>query len=787
MLLKTAVCISGILALLFVAFTYKNYRLKEGNAPYVHVKEVLPFMETLTEVNKGIISQEMQNELLGLQNRFMMQQNEEESYLLFGELQTILQAFPIESVDWLTEYKGESWYVGLRDWNCVAELLTQNYGNGRIVLQELSLLGMSEQISDEEHNTIAENMVFTGKNLLHNQYPCIGDYLFSNVNAICFEDSILSITGHAKEKGILENVYFSDISEDRVHLFYNGYHMYYPVDTFNNISGKYENGKNLRKIIDIELEKGSMNVVHEKEDYIHGKLLQVSDSTIEIEGYGKYQTDENMQVYKEYGELESVNRNDLRIGYPFSDFVVEDGKIVACLVIKDEDMEYIRVLLKNSDMAGRYHENVSGYCNRDMEWIEYEEGVEKERRVIPKGENFNIDRKDIKRSGKRIKLIPSVLSGEITLESVNRSNGNPSYLGSLEITGDEEGLLVINEVLLEDYLCKVVPSEMPSSYPKEALMAQAVCARTYAYGKMMNAGLPEFGAHVDDSAGFQVYNNIAEQTSTTEAVKATHNIIAQYNGEPIGAYYYSTSCGMGSDTGVWHGASVSPGYLQAKEIGIQQDVDGVLFSDAEFTPQSLMDEEVFEKWITDVKDSHYESQEGWYRWSYDVKKIDVSHMEEVLQSRFLNNPNMILTLEDGDFKSREIESLGEIKNIQIVKRLPGGVADELIITGTEATVKVLSELNIRYVLADGKTKVIRQTADEVDAATLPSAFIAIELMTEDETVTGYTINGGGFGHGVGMSQNGAKNMAQTGLTCEEILTFFYPGVDLKKLHEEEIS
>jgi len=170
-----------------------------------------------------------------------------------------------------------------------------------------------------------------------------------------------------------------------------------------------------------------------------------------------------------------------------------------------------------------------------------------------------------------------------------------------------------------------------------------------------------------------------------------------------------------------------------------------------------------------------------------VKKIDVSHMEEVLQSRFLNNPNMILTLEDGDFKSREIESLGEIKNIQIVKRLPGGVADELIITGTEATVKVLSELNIRYVLADGKTKVIRQTADEVDAATLPSAFITIELMTEDETVTGYTITGGGFGHGVGMSQNGAKNMAQTGLTCEEILTFFYPGVDLKKLHEEEIS
>ena len=217
-------------------------------------------------------------------------------------------------------------------------------------------------------------------------------------------------------------------------------------------------------------------------------------------------------------------------------------------------------------------------------------------------------------------------------------------------------------------------------------------------------------------------------------------------------------------------------FIDSKDISLENKE---LYKNAIIRGYNNIDyEEVFEKWITDVKDSHYESQEGWYRWSYDVKKIDVSHMEEVLQSRFLNNPNMILTLEDGDFKSREIESLGEIKNIQIVKRLPGGVADELIITGTEATVKVLSELNIRYVLADGKTKVIRQTADEVDAATLPSAFIAIELMTEDETVTGYTITGGGFGHGVGMSQYGAKVMAEEGSDYHSILAHYYPGTAL---------
>ena len=124
-------------------------------------------------------------------------------------------------------------------------------------------------------------------------------------------------------------------------------------------------------------------------------------------------------------------------------------------------------------------------------------------------------------------------------------------------------------------------------------------------------------------------------------------------------------------------------------------------------------------------------------------------------------------------------------DIQITKRLAGGVADELIITGTESVIKVISELNIRYVLSDGVSKVLRQTNDEADAVSaIPSAFIIIEKQMKDDRVMGYRIIGGGFGHGVGMSQNGAKNMAETGMECEEILTAFYPGIELKTLQFE---
>ena len=785
---KALLCVIGIVVLFFIAFSYQNHRLKEDNAPYVPVKEVLPVLEAFMQVNAGSAAMDVNKEdVTELIGHFLSEQNMEERYLTLGELQVILEAFPLEIKDLAKEYKSVEWPVGTSDWNEIVELLVKNYGGNQIVLREEILLGTAEHVFDETGTAIGETAVLTKQGTVTNRYWNIRSYLLANVKAVCYGDLILTITGYAKDDGVLENVYVSDVSNGKMHIFYKGFHILYPPELIGSSTGKYQEGETLRIIADMRFDKGKAEIEREKEEYIHGKLLQVGDTSMEVEGYGSLSLDENMQVYKVYGQLASMAKNNLRIGYSFYDFVVEDGKIVACLMIKEEDMDYIRVLIKNSDMAERNHEEVIGYCNQDCEWIEYEDGVEKNREVISKGERFKISKDDIQRTGKRIKIVPSVLSGQITLESVRRSNGNPSYLGSLEITGEEEGLIVINEVLLEDYLCKVVPSEMPSSYPKEALMAQAVCARTYAYSKMLQAGLPQYGAHVDDSAGFQVYNNIAEQVSTTEAVKATHNTIAVYNGEPIGTYYYSTSCGMGSDTGVWHGSAETPPYLQAKEIGATSASSGndVVFTDAEFTPQGLMQEEIFKKWITDVKDSHYESKEGWYRWSYQVNKMDVSHFEEVLKARYAVNPNLVLTKEDKEFVSREIEDLGDITDIKIVKRLSGGVADELLITGTKASIKVISELNIRSVLSDGITKVMRQTNDEADAAsTLPSAFIYLETIKEDDEVTGYTITGGGFGHGVGMSQNGAKNMAEAGMSCEEILTFFYPGITLKTLEFE---
>ena len=97
-----------------------------------------------------------------------------------------------------------------------------------------------------------------------------------------------------------------------------------------------------------------------------------------------------------------------------------------------------------------------------------------------------------------------------------------------------------------------------------------------------------------------------------------------------------------------------------------------------------------------------------------------------------------------------------------------------IIKTEKGSLKVISEYNIRYVLAAESMKVMRK-GEEITyrGSLLPSGFFVMELDLKEKNVVGYTIYGGGYGHGVGMSQNAAKNMAAEGHSAEEILRFFY--------------
>ncbi len=364
-------------------------------------------------------------------------------------------------------------------------------------------------------------------------------------------------------------------------------------------------------------------------------------------------------------------------------------------------------------------------------------------------------------------VITNKETGGIYHENIAYWESCTEYRGTLELLEEEAGYVIINELPIEEYLYSVVPSEMPASYPIEALKAQAICARTYAYLHILHPGYPQWNAHVDDTTAYQVYHSVEEQEETTQAVNETEKmvLIAPDGNSLAQTYYYSTSCGYGSDAHVWRTKySDSYPYIKSKHIN-SNDLQ-----------QQPLSEEAFEDYIQTINEKDYEAKEGWYRWKYRVEEIDVERILKVLKKRYEANPKLILTLVNGDYISQSINDFQTILDIQIAKREAGGVVDELLLVTDTKTYKVITELNIRYLLNDGCSKVERQDNVKVEMnSLLPSAFFTIEVIRGDEAIIGYTIHGGGFGHGAGMSQNAAKEMAKQGMCAEEILAFFYEG------------
>lgn len=532
------------------------------------------------------------------------------------------------------------------------------------------------------------------------------------------------------------------------------------------------------QVADVILSDGRVISAVPKTEKINGRILAADKDWIEVEGYGRLTLAEDYKGYRLFDSLATCTVRDLFFGYSDTDLCLEDGKVCAVLMVKEEAMKYIRVLIKASDYKGSFHESPVVTADTGFAVTYYGAAGERLTESFQAGEEIEFGSDSPYLAGGRVSVRPDVLTGKVILKNVKRSQGTPAYRGCIELLKAEEGIVVINEVLLEEYLYSVVPSEMPSRYPSEALKAQAICARTYAYGHMERAGFPQYGAHVDDSTTYQVYNNIREQESTTTAVKETFGQLL-YTGEGTlaGTYYYSTSCGVGSNANVWKTESAaSITYLTARSINKSAAEESL--------GEKLRDEDAFYDFITSRDENDFEAGEAWYRWTYEVKDIDEDVILERLKTRYKANSKQILTLEDGEYVSKPVESLGELRNLEVVSRGAGGTADEMVVEGTKNTYKVITGHNIRCVLNNGESKVVRQDGSKVSSPSLlPSSFLVIEVDKKGDSVTKYKLVGGGFGHGVGMSQNGAKEMAKCGYTAWDILTFFYQDCVLKQVYD----
>ena len=273
------------------------------------------------------------------------------------------------------------------------------------------------------------------------------------------------------------------------------------------------------------------------------------------------------------------------------------------------------------------------------------------------------------------------------------------YRGSVEILRDDKGgLLVINELDVEEYLKGVLNEEISAKWHPESIKAQAVVARTYALYQKENRKDNPY--HMEATTTDQVYGGVRrEDERTNKAAKDTQGIVLTYEGKLAKVFYHSISGGITEDvTDVWGGEGNN--YLKSIKCDFDKDAPN-------------------------------------YQWETEIDAVDL----EMLLSRNGIKVDGILSIEPVSFTSS-----GRVSELQI--RHKNGI-------------EKISGVNFRKIIG---YETIRST-----------------LFRIKEGEGSFIFYGKGSGHGVGLCQWGAKGMAEKGYSYIDILKYYYPGIEIKKI------
>ena len=301
------------------------------------------------------------------------------------------------------------------------------------------------------------------------------------------------------------------------------------------------------------------------------------------------------------------------------------------------------------------------------------------------------------------------------------------YRGALKLLNQNSKLTIVNHVDLEEYLYGVLPSEVYPSWNIEALKAQAVAARSYAYSNY-NKYIAN-GFNLTDDTRSQVYKGYSnENKNTNKAVDDTRGIIGTYGGSVAQMIYNSSSGGQ---------------TLSAKDAWGTE----IPYLVSQVDPYSLNND--------------------YSNWSFIMSRQDI---EKALKD-----------------KGKDI---GMLNSITIDETsLDGGYVLKMTFSGSKSSATFTKDA-IRGVLGNGKLKSLFFKINGTQSATTyPQEFVALGKYLDSisknkpsaDQVAGesFIFMGSGYGHGVGMSQYGTQEMAKKGYKYNQILEFYYPGIKLE--------
>ena len=315
-------------------------------------------------------------------------------------------------------------------------------------------------------------------------------------------------------------------------------------------------------------------------------------------------------------------------------------------------------------------------------------------------------------------------SEEIKINSI--SFGKKFYLAK-----DSYGTwTLIQKIKFDDYLKGVLPHEIGYSSPLEALKAQAVIARTWALYNSERFNIDKY--HLCISTQCQVYKPPKIQHKNVhKAIKETSNLIITYQNKPINSFYHGSNGGIS--------ASASESWQIKDNKYFKPMIDGLDSLKKSFKLPIKNDVEL-NKFLESADDRIFGNKHSLFRW------------EKILSSEKIHNILM---------KNQLIEEKADLVDLNIIDRGVSGrvIKLEIKLKNYDETI-VLEKDDIRRILSF-----------------LPSNLFTINKLNDNL----WLFKGGGFGHGVGLSQSGAIEMAELGFTYDQILNHYYQGTKIKRI------
>lgn len=430
--------------------------------------------------------------------------------------------------------------------------------------------------------------------------------------------------------------------------------------------------------------------------------------------------------------------------------------------INFENEMYIRVgLYYGSSTAGRYAMNcpdgftVVSFDEETYEITEIKNVYAVSATATAEDSVVNVEFADGEvYSGEKVYIAPISPDGSRALISVPSGK---KFCGMMRFTAKDTRLTVVNILKLEDYIKGVLPNEVPSSWEEECLKAAAVAARSFVLSSIGGKHRSD-GFDVCSTIHCQVYNGAGSEAETSNAaVDATRSQILEYKGRAIQALYHSSSGGATeSAAGAWGSSEKDFPYLTVVE-----------------TPFEKYEEYPWGTWTAQVsKKELYEYINGKSAYAGKLKDTiaDIEctpgpsgYVRKVVVSDPYGNKITVTT-------SSSVYSLFSkyVMSANFVVYFGGSSKIDAEGTMEENLSKLAS------VVSSLAVKGIAMSGDKIDT----SKGEKVLLIPENEDDDTVTFIGKGYGHGVGLSQYGARELAKEGYSYPEILATYYPGTNL---------